>query len=88
MVPLVRDVDVVLPPPEIEAHPVAFPFARIPVGAFPVEHKVGVAARLVAVGALPEVFPVPPCPTDSGVVSPVRDVILEFAPLLAAPMVL
>ena len=32
-----------------EEHPVAFPLARIPVAAWPVEHKVGVAARAVAV---------------------------------------
>jgi len=35
------------------AHPVALPFARIPVGALPVEQSVGVLCRAVAVPALP-----------------------------------
>ena len=32
----------------------------------------------------PTVVPVPPCNSDNGVVSPVKDVISEFAPDLAA----
>jgi hypothetical protein len=49
-------VTVPVPPPPIAAHPVAFPLARTPVGACPVEHSVGAAARAVAVAALPVVF--------------------------------
>jgi hypothetical protein len=40
------------PLPLIAAHPVAFPFGRIPVGALPVEHRDGVEARADAVPAL------------------------------------
>jgi hypothetical protein len=43
-------------PPPIEAQPVALPFARMPVGALPVEQRVGVEARAVAVAAFPVVF--------------------------------
>ena len=46
----------VIPPEEIEAQPVALPLARIPVGAVPVEHRVGVDAKADAVAALPVVF--------------------------------
>lgn len=43
-------------PPPIEAQPVAFPFARMPVGACPVEQSVGVPANELAVAALPVVL--------------------------------
>jgi hypothetical protein len=43
-------------PPLAAAQPVAFPFARIPVGACPVGQIVGVDARAVAVAALPVVL--------------------------------
>jgi hypothetical protein len=44
------------PLPPIAAHPVAFPFANIPVGAIPFVQVVGAEARAVAVAAFPEVF--------------------------------
>lgn len=45
-----------VPPAPIEAHPVALPLARTPVGACPVEHRLGVDARAVAVVAFPVVL--------------------------------
>ena len=39
------------PAPAMEAHPVALPLARTPVGAFPVEQRVGVEANAAAVDA-------------------------------------
>jgi hypothetical protein len=63
-------------PPPIAAHPVAFPLARTPVGAFPVEQSVGVAASAVAVAALPLVlFVIAPTASTSDAVrvtAPVR----------------
>jgi len=45
-----------IPPPPIEAHPVALPLAKIPVGAWPVVQREGFAASAVAVAALPVVL--------------------------------
>ena len=45
-------------PPPMVAHPVALPFARIPVGACPVEQSEGVAARADAAPAV-KLAPVP-----------------------------
>jgi hypothetical protein len=56
LVPEVRALKAELPPPPIVAHPVAFPFARIPVGAFPVEQRVGADASAEAVAAFPVVL--------------------------------
>ena len=54
-VALVRADHTVEPPP-IAAQPVAFPFAKMPVGAFPELQSVGVPAKAVAVAAFPVVF--------------------------------
>jgi hypothetical protein len=43
------------PPPPMLAQPVALPLARMPVGACPVLHRLGVLASAVAVAALPVV---------------------------------
>lgn len=56
--PAVNDVTVPVAV-EIAAHPVALPLAKMPVGALPVEHSVGVAVKapaVVAVAALPVVL--------------------------------
>lgn len=54
---VVTDTVVTVPePPPMMAHPVALPFARTPVGALPVVQSVGVAAKAVAVAALPVVL--------------------------------
>lgn len=45
----------VIPPPLIEAQPVALPLASMPVGALPVPQSVGVTERALAVAALPVV---------------------------------
>lgn len=76
--------------PESEAQPVALPLARMPVGALPVEHRVGVDARAVAVAALPVMLN-PPVPVrlvttpDAGVpragVTRVGDVANTAAPV-------
>jgi hypothetical protein len=42
--------------PVLAAQPVALPFARMPVGEYPVEQRVGVEANAVAVAALPVVL--------------------------------
>jgi hypothetical protein len=38
------------------AHPVALPFAKIPVGAYPLGHTAGIEANAVAVAAFPDML--------------------------------
>jgi len=49
-----------VPAPPVDAQPVALPFAKIPVGACPVEHRDGVEARAAAVVAAIVPDPVTP----------------------------